>query len=75
MTTIHFVQKKKQNRYFKTNLELGKISKWFRANKLSLIEDKTRFTLFHRTQDTDNLPLKLPDLKIMDYQKKMIIFN
>ena len=33
--------------FWKANLELQKISEWFRANKLSLNEDKTRFTLFH----------------------------
>ena len=43
--------------FLKANLELRKISEWFRANKLSLNEDKTRFTLFHRPQDRDNLPL------------------
>ena len=32
--------------FLKTSLELGKISEWFRAKKLSLNEDKTRFTLF-----------------------------
>ena len=48
-------------------MELRKISEWFRANKLSLNEDKTRFTLFHGPQDRDNLPLRLPALKINDY--------
>ena len=32
--------------FLKANLELGKISEWFRANELSLNKDKTRFTLF-----------------------------
>ena len=54
--------------FLKANLELGKISEWFRANKLSLNEDKTRFTVFHRPQDRDNLPLRLPTLKINDYK-------
>ena len=48
------------------NLELKKISEWFRANKLPLNEDKTTFTLFHRIQDRDNLPLHLPILKFND---------
>ena len=56
--------------FLKTNLELGKISEWFRTNKLSLNEDKTRFTLFHRPQDRDNLPLRLPALEINDYEIK-----
>ena len=56
--------------FLKANLELGKISEWFRVNKLSLNEDKTRFTLFHRPQDRDNLPLRLPALKIDNYEIK-----
>ena len=40
------------------------------GNKLSLNEDKTTFTLFHRIQDRDNLPLRLPILKINDYDIK-----
>ena len=56
--------------FFNTNLELQKISGWFRANKLSLNEDKTTFTLFHRIKDRDNLPLRLPILKINDYDIK-----
>ena len=56
--------------FLNTNLELKKISEWFRANKLSLNEDKTTFTLFHRIQDRDNLPLRLPILKINDYDIK-----
>ena len=34
--------------FLNTNLEIQKISEWFRANKLSLNEDKATFTLFHR---------------------------
>ena len=56
--------------FLNTNLELQKISEWSRTNKLSLNEDKTTFTLFHRIQDRDNLPLRLPILKINDYDIK-----
>ena len=49
-----------------TNLELKKISEWFRVNKY-LKEDRTTFTLFYRIQDRDNLPWRLPVLKINDY--------
>ena len=55
---------------FKANLELGKISEWFRANKLSLNENRTRSTLFHRPQDRDNLLLPLPALNKNDYKIK-----
>ena len=39
------------------NNELEKISQWFKANKLSLNEGKTKFTLFHKPRHKDNLPL------------------
>ena len=52
------------------NDELEKISKWFKANKLSLNEGKTKFTLFHKPRDKDNLPLQLPNLKINNNQIK-----
>ena len=48
----------------------GKISEWFRVNKLSFNEDKTKFTISHRPQDRDNLPLQLPALKIDNYEIK-----
>ena len=37
--------------FLNTNLELKKMSEWFRTNKLSLNEYKTTFTLFNRIQD------------------------
>ena len=51
-------------------MELKNISEWFRANKLSLNEDKTTFTLFHRIQDRDSLPWHFPALKINDHDIK-----
>ena len=48
----------------------GKISEWFRVNKLSFNEDKTKFTISHRPQDRDNLLLQLPALKIDNYEIK-----
>ena len=41
---------------------------WFKANKLSLNEKKTKFTLFHKASQKDNLPLRLPKLFINDKQ-------
>ena len=46
------------------NIELEKIAIWFQANKLSLNESQTKFTLFHKSWDKDDLPLKHPILKI-----------
>ena len=34
--------------FLKANIEVKKFLEWFQANKLSLKEDKTRFTLFHK---------------------------
>ena len=59
--------------FTKANTGLKKISEWFQANKLSLNEDKTRFKVFHKLQDKDNLPLHLasPVLKINKYEIKI----
>ena len=66
-----FCKSKTVNTFFpKANMELKKLSEWFQTNKLSLNEDKTRFTLFHKLQDRDNLPLQLPVLKINNYEIK-----
>ena len=46
------------------NRDLEKISLWFIANRLSLNVKKTKYTLFHKKSVRDNIPLKLPDLKI-----------
>ena len=52
------------------NIELEKIATWFQANKLSSNESKTKFTLFHKSWDKDNLLLKLPILKINNFEIK-----
>ena len=52
------------------NDELEKISQWFKTNKLSLNEGKTKFVLFHKPCDKDNLPLQLPNLKINNNEIK-----
>ena len=52
--------------FLKANLELGKISELFWVNELSLNKYKTRFSLFHRPKDRDNLPA----LKINYYETK-----
>ena len=69
-TNLFCSNKKIKPLFLKANLKLWKISEWFQANKLSLSEDKTRFSLFHRPQDRDNLSLWLPALKINDYEIK-----
>ena len=67
-----FYSHKNINILFKNaNDELEMISQWFRANKLSLNEKKTKFTLFHKPCDKDNLQLQLPNLKINNYEIKI----
>ena len=46
------------------NCELKNISWWFRANKLSLNINKTKYGLFHKYSIKDKIHLKLPTLKI-----------
>ena len=48
------------------NEELQKNGDWFKANKLSLNNRKTKYTLFHKKFSKDDLPLKLLALKIAD---------
>ena len=71
-TNLFFKSKTVKTLFLKANIELKKISEWFQANKLSLNKDKTRFTLFHKLQDRDNLPLQLPVLKINNYEIKRL---
>ena len=51
------------------NNELEKIAIWFQANTLSLNKSK-KFNLFHKSWVKDNLPLKLPILKINNFEIK-----
>ena len=60
-----FYSHKNTKTIFKTvNEELEKISTWLKLNKLSLNTNKTKFTFFHKPNERDNIPLKLPNLKI-----------
>ena len=40
------------------------IGEWFNANSLLLNIKKTKYTFFHKNSVKDNIPLKLPELKI-----------
>ena len=69
-TNLFCSSEKRKPLFLKANLIFGKISEWFRANKLFLNKYKTRFTLFHGLPDRDNLPLQLPIINIDDYKIK-----
>ena len=60
-----FYSHKNINIIFETvNRELIKINEWFQANKLSLNTTKTKYTIFAKSSIINQLPLKLPLLKI-----------
>ena len=61
-TNFFLSHKNIKEMFTKMNEELQKFNIWFKANKLSLNVDKTKFTLFHKASQSENLPLKLPDL-------------
>ena len=67
-TNLFFSHKNIQHLFRNVNFELEKISCWFKANKLSLNESKTKYTFFHKPSQRDNIPLKLPSLLINETQ-------
>ena len=46
------------------NSELEEISRWYKANKLSVNIKRTKFTLFHKNYFRDEIPIKLSVLII-----------
>ena len=63
-TNLFFSHKDIKESFRILNIELDKICTWFKANKLSLNEGQTKYTLFHKPKDKDNIPLKLPILNM-----------
>ena len=62
-----FLSHQNINTLFKIfNGDLKIIGDWFKANKVSLNNRKTKYTLFHKISSKENLPLKLQALKIAD---------
>ena len=47
------------------NKELKSVSSWFKANKLSISIDKTKWTIFHLTSKKHFLPTNFPELFIV----------
>ena len=54
------------------NDELKLINEWFTANKLSLNVKKTKYILFCKQSKIDDLPLKLPTLRINNNEVKRV---
>ena len=67
-TNLFLANRSIQELFSIANKELNKISDWFTANKLSLNVTKTKFSLFHKASRKDDIPLKLPILKINNHQ-------
>ena len=65
MTLTFFLSHQNIDTLFKIfNEELKKFGGCFKANKLSLNNKKTKYTLFHKNSSKDDLPLNLRPLKI-----------
>ena len=62
-TNLFFSHKSIKDLFHTANLELSKV---FNANKLSLNKNKTKYTLFHKAREDENLPLKLPSSFVRD---------
>ena len=71
-TNLFFSHKNIKEHLHTANLELNNVFKWFDANKLSLHKDETNYTLFHKSREKDNIPLKLTSLLISDMEIKRI---
>ena len=53
-------------------MSTGSKCHWFNSNKLSLNADKTKFILFHKVRQRDDIPLDLPTLKIKNILIKQV---
>ena len=50
--------------YLSINTELDKVFQWLRANHMCLNAKKTKFILFNRNRDSQNLQLKIDDVNL-----------
>ena len=50
------------------NSELEKTFSWFKTNRLSLNDVKTKYTLFNKSKNKVNIPLKPPKLHLNQKQ-------
>ena len=63
-TNLFFSHRNVSTLFLTVNNEMHKIEEWFKANRLSLKIKKNKYTFFHKNSAKDNIPLKLPELKI-----------
>ena len=62
----YFSGKESHSPFNTVNNEFSNINPWFNSNKLSLNADKSKFLLFYKVRQRDNIPLVLPTLKVND---------
>ena len=63
-TKFFYCHKNIKGLFYTVNSELEKLAQWFKANKLSININKTKFTLFHKNYCEDEILLKPPTLMI-----------
>ena len=63
-TNLFLSHKNIETLFKEVNRELGNVTVWFKANKLSLNVNKTKWSLFHPVSKKRYLPKVLPDLSI-----------
>ena len=69
-TNLFFSNKNIKILFETVNRELLNINIWFQANKLSLNANKTRYVFFHKPKKKDDIPLRLPILRINNSEIK-----
>ena len=69
-TNLFYSHKNIKSLFETVNNELANISTWFQSNKLSLNANKTKYIFFHKQRESENIPLKLPVLKIDNIEIK-----
>ena len=63
-TNIFYSDTNIERLFQRVNDELDRINEWFIANKLSLNIKKTKYILFSKRSKIDEIPLRLPSLKL-----------
>jgi hypothetical protein len=69
-TNLFLSHKNIETLFEEVNKELEKVTVWFKANKLSLNVNKTKWSLFHPVSKKRFLPKFLPDLSINGIEVK-----
>ena len=71
-TNLFYSGKDIHSLFNNVNNDLSNISHWFNSSKSSLNADKTKFTLFHKVRQRDNILLVFTKLKINNKLIKLV---